>query len=1133
MILRITLFLLSFSILADPSLLGDHCLRCHNADKRKGELRLDTRAAAIKGGENGTALVPGKADESPLISSLSPDSDPHMPPKKQVSVAEIATLRAWVNAGAEWDKPLRPREAPPVAEFAEFPRGHAAVTAMALSPDESLLAVGRGNSIDLIELGEKRTLIASLEAHRDSVNALAWSASGDLLYSGGYRQLIRWQRGDWAPEEIAVPWRGRLTALAVADKELLVADRGQIHRLNCDTWDHLGTIDAHADSIFDLDLSPDGKLLASASADKLVKLWSAPDWQPAGVLEGHTGYVLATAFDPKTTRLASTGDDEAIKIWKLDTHKKIGDFGAGKTKGVFTDLAWTETKDSKDLILTSNENKTPRQYTDLVDHVGSERSGEAKQRDWTSGESPLTVLAWRASTREFFAGGQDGSITVWGEDGKPRERLAVAAESATQAISFRNDILPVLSRSGCNAGSCHAKAGGQKGFALSIFAYDPVSDHREIVFNARGRRVFPGAPEHSLLLLKPTEQIAHEGGQRFTPDSKTYRLIRDWISQGMPYTLPDEPELREISVSPPKSEAAPGATVQLAVSADFSDDSSRVVTHLAHFSSTDADFATVDEDGQVTLGQQGGQALVIVRYMGQVAVARIAIPRGPPLPESAFADLPIANEIDRLAYQQHRIIGLRPSARCDDATFIRRTSLDSIGRLPTPERVRAFLADSASDKRQRLIDELLAQPEWADYWTTMWADMIRPNTQRVGVKPVYLLDRWLRRKLRANTPYDAMVRELLSATGSTHEHGPAVLFRDKRTPEDVGEFVGRVFLGVRLECARCHHHPSEKWGQDDYYQFAAFFRDIGRKGQGISAPISGEPEYIYHKPGGSVRHPVGGELMEPRALAVAEFAELGEVDPRQALLDWMLLPDNPYFAKTIVNRIWAAYFGRGIVHPVDDFRLSNPPANAPLLDWLAADFVANGYDLRQLMRRIMQSQLYQQQSQPNETNLTDTQQFSRAYRRRLPSEVMLDAVCDVTGAADKFDGLPEGGRAVQTWNSKMPSTFLDTFGRPDSSAECPCERAPAPSMVQALHLMNGQSMQTKLSSEAGRARQLAKAERPLAEVIDELYLAALSRFPDEDERTTALTSFDGADRKIATEDLLWALLNSAEFVFNH
>jgi hypothetical protein len=1129
---RLLFSLLALYAFADaPRILTDHCLRCHNADKRKGDLVIATREALLKGGENGAVLIPGKPDDSSLFSSLAADADPHMPPKKQLSDAEIATLRAWIQAGAPMDKALRPREAPPVAEFATFPPGLQSVAAIALSPDESLLAVGRGPRIDLIAL-EQRQLIASLSAHRDQINALVWTADGDLI-SGGYRQLLRWQHGSWAVSEIEAPWRGRLTALAFAGHQLLVADLGHIHHFDCDSWQHAGTIEAHEDSIFDLALSPDGTVLASASADKLVKLWRAPDWQPVATLEGHTGYVLATAFDPAGTRLASTGDDAVIKIWKLDTHKKIGEFDAGKAKGVFTDLAWPNSKDDKDLILASNENKVPRAFRELVVHEGSERSGGARMREWPAGESPLTALVWCGSRGELLVGAQDGSVTIWGEDSKLRERLAAPAESLTQQISFRNDVLPVISRAGCNAGSCHAKAGGQNGFALSVFAYDPVADHREIAYNARGRRVFPAAPEHSLILLKASEQIAHEGGQRFAPDSDSYRLIRDWISQGMPYSLPDEPTLRELRIETSAAEAAPGATVQLAVSAHFSDDSSRRVTHLAAYNATDADFASVDENGLVTLGQQGGLALIVVRYMGKVAIARIAITRGPALPESAYADLPVANEIDRLAYQQHRAIRVRPSPTCDDATFIRRASLDSIGRLPTPERVRAFIADSAADKRERLIDELLAHPAWADYWATMWSDMIRPNTQRVGVKPVYLLDRWLRRQLRANRPYERMVAELLSATGSTHEYGPAVLFRDKREPEDAGEFVGRVFLGIRLECARCHHHPSEIWGQDDYFQFAAFFRDVARKGQGISAPISGEPEYIYYNPGGVVRHPVSNAIMQPRPLAAANFAELGDADPRQALIDWMLQPDNPYFARTIVNRIWAAYFGRGIVHPVDDFRLSNPPANEPLLEWLAADFVAHGYDLQQLMRRIMSSRLYQQQSTPNASNIADTQQFSRSYRRRLPSEVLLDAVCDVTGMPEALEGLPEDGRAVQVWNGKMRSTFLDTFGRPDSSAECPCEREPAPSMVQALHLMNTQNLQSKLGAATGRVHQLAKSNKALAEVVDELYLAAYARFPSDEERAIAIAAYKDDDRLRATEDLLWALINSAEFVFNH
>jgi hypothetical protein len=403
------------------------------------------------------------------------------------------------------------------------------------------------------------------------------------------------------------------------------------------------------------------------------------------------------------------------------------------------------------------------------------------------------------------------------------------------------------------------------------------------------------------------------------------------------------------------------------------------------------------------------------------------------------------------------------------------------------------------------------------------------------VKPVYLLDLWLRDAFRQNKPYDRFVRELITAQGSTHQYGPATLFRDKRDPADASAFTSQIFLGVRMECAKCHHHPNEKWSQNDYYQLAAFFGQVKRKGQGISAPISGEAEFIWHAPGGEVKHPVTGEVMKPKAPdgPVAEIAP-GR-DPRLTLAEWMTSTNNPFFARAIVNRIWAQFMGRGLVDPVDDFRASNPPTNEPLLDWLARDFSAQGYNLKQLMRTIMQSHIYQLSSLPDEHAVPDARNFSRAYRRRLPAEVLLDAVCDVTGAPEKFDGLPPGARALETWNHKIESEFMDAFGRPNSSSECPCDRDAKPSVVQALHLMNSNRLQGKIASAEGRARRLAEGKLSDQDIITEIYLAAYSRPPTAAETTLALKAFceKDATRKSATEDVMWALLNSAEFVFNH
>ncbi len=724
----------------------------------------------------------------------------------------------------------------------------------------------------------------------------------------------------------------------------------------------------------------------------------------------------------------------------------------------------------------------------------------------------------------------------------PHATVSQADESASEAtVSFRNDVLPVLSRHGCASGACHAKAGGQNGFQLTVFAYDPAADYREIVHNARGRRVFPAAPEQSLLILKATNRIDHEGGQAIEEGSVAEQTLLNWIRQGMPWEIPNEPELSRIAVTPSEDRYAKGETRPLSVTAHYSDGSTREVTQLCEFTSPDTAFATVDEEGRITVGQTPGDGVIVVRYLDQVDIARITLPPDRLQPDSAYAALPVSSEIDRYAWERHKTLGILPSPPCGDAEFIRRVTLDVIGRLPDPDQVTAFLADEAPDKRARLVDELLSESNaaaYADFWATKWGDLLRPNTQRVGVKPVYLLDDWIRQRFRENTPWDAFVTELLTAQGSSHEYGPIALWRDKREPADMAEFVSRIFLGVRLDCAKCHHHPSEKWSQDDYYSLAAFFGSMGRKGQGISAPISGEPEYWWHQPGktGTVKHPVTDVVLTPKAPDGERLDEIpAETDPRTLLMEWMTSPENPQFARAAVNRVWGELFGRGIVHPVDDFRASNPAGNEALLEWLAADFARNGYDLKALLRAILNSQLYQLSSESNETNLADVTHFSRAYRRRLPAETLLDAVADLTGRPETFQGLPTGSRAVHQWNHKLSNDFLDAFGRPDSSADCPCEREASSSVVQALHLMNSDRFQSKLADAQGWAAELAKSESGEAALVERLYLATLARKPTPEEIKLALDYFqtEGITRQAAIEDILWSLVNSAAFVFNH
>lgn len=702
-------------------------------------------------------------------------------------------------------------------------------------------------------------------------------------------------------------------------------------------------------------------------------------------------------------------------------------------------------------------------------------------------------------------------------------------------LSFVSDVLPILAKSGCSSSGCHANPEGQNGFKLSIFSYDPQADYAAIVKEGRGRRVSQGVPERSLLLLKPTLQLPHEGGERLTSDSRAYQTLKRWIEEGMVYRHPHEPGLDRISVGESRRTVNPEEKGELGVLAYYTDGSVREITALADFTSSDDSFVEVDEAGQFTVGMKRGEGVIVVRYMGKVAITILTAPPSRLLPADHYAQIPRHNFIDEHVIARWAELGLSPSDLCSDSEFIRRASLDLTGTLPSVERVVSFLADNAADKRQRLVDELLTDANWADRWALVWIDLLRPNPDRVGVKSVYVLDQWLRASLRKNMPYDQFAREILTVTGSTHRTGPAVIFRDRRAAADLTTSMSQVFMGVRLECARCHQHPNESWSQEDFYQLAAYFGEVGRKGTGVSPPISGSPEFVFHKPGGSVKHPVTGEVMAPAPPAGVKIEIESGRDPREVLADWLVAPGNPYFARALVNRVWGAMMGSGIVNPVDDMRTSNPPANPALLEALARDFVEHGHDLKQLMRRIANSRVYQLSSTPNETNVRDTRQFSRAYRRRLSAEVMTDAIADVTGVPNNFQGMPAGARALQTWNFKLASDTLDAFGRPDSSEDCPCERTLGGSVVQALHLMHADGLQGRLADKSGRIARLASSGLEEGKLVDELYLAALARFPTKEERAIAVEQFGKpeASRQTAAEDILWALINSAEFVFIH
>ncbi|MSO21763.1 MAG: DUF1553 domain-containing protein [Acidobacteria bacterium] len=708
-------------------------------------------------------------------------------------------------------------------------------------------------------------------------------------------------------------------------------------------------------------------------------------------------------------------------------------------------------------------------------------------------------------------------------------------------INFPNQIVPIFTKSGCNSGGCHGRAAGQNGFRLSLLGFEPREDFEHLVIESRGRRLFPAAPGQSLLLLKATASLPHGGGQRVDKDSPAFELLYRWIQQGMPYGEATDPKVVRIEVLPDYRLMSRTQTQQLAVTATYSDGSTEDVTRLVQYEPNDKDMAEVSKTGFVRVAEQAGQVAVMVRFQDQVAVFCATIPHGVKVQEG----LTVKNFIDELVLRQLQTLQLPPSQPCDDATFIRRVTIDIAGRLPTPAETRSFLSDPDSRKRQKWIDFLLASPEYAGYFANKWNAILR-NKRRdeTSVRGNFLLYAWIRQSLRENKPYDRLMREIVTASGDIGRTPPVTWFREVQQIEDQVQDTAQIFLGVRLQCARCHHHPFEKWSQQDYYGFSAFFSRLGRK----PGNLSGE-QVVFHERGTAAAiNPRTKLPVKPTALGSAALDILPDQDPREALADWIASKENPFFARMLVNRYWKHFFSRGLVEPEDDMRMTNPPTNPELLGALARHFIGSGYDLKELIRTICRSQTYQLSSYPNSHNARDSQNFSRYYAKRLNAEVLLDAIDQVTGVQTVFPGQPEGTRAVQLPDNSFntSSYFLALFGRPNNSSASESERTDDANLAQSLHLLNSQKIQEKLDSQNGRAVLLAKdASRTDEDKVRELYCWAYSREPDSTELKMALSYLQSKSqvseregtrhnrRLEAYQDTLWALINTKEFLFNH
>jgi hypothetical protein len=736
--------------------------------------------------------------------------------------------------------------------------------------------------------------------------------------------------------------------------------------------------------------------------------------------------------------------------------------------------------------------------------------------EWLPEENRLRPMADGQTTVTFEYEGQQVSVPV-----------AVQNAGLHPPISFRNDVEPALMKAGCNTGACHGSAKGQNGFHLTLFGYDPAKDYIHITRQTKARRLNPASPKESLFLLKPLGQVQHEGGTKITEGDHLYTTFLRWIEEGAQDDPGEVPHLTELEILPPLVVLeGEGSTQQMTVRATYSDGTDRDVTHLAILESGDSQTVAIDDSGVATAGGRG-EAYLSARFGTKAVVSQfIVIPKDLNL---EWPDLPEKNYIDSHVFAKLKKLRIPPAEVCSDEVFLRRVYLDTIGSLPTVEETREFLADTGPDKRGALIDRLLDRPEFVDVWATKWADLLRvKSTQELDRKAMHRYNDWIRQSIASNKPIGQMVTEILSAEGGNFKTPAANFYVIDNDPSIVAENVAQVFLGLQIKCAQCHNHPFERWTMDDYYSFAAFFAQIGKKGSDDLREA-----IIYDKGSGEVRNLRNNEVMQPKFLG-GPAPDVAGQDRRAVLADWIVSSENPWFSKNIANRVWQHYFGVGIIDPVDDVRVTNPPTHPDLLEELGSRLIEYDYDLRKLIRDIAGSTTYQLSTRPRDTSVDDRRNFSHALLRRMEAEQLLDSISKVTESKFKFANLPLGARASQVADGDSGNYFLSLFGRPARDSVCACERRGEPNLAQALHLINGDTLQQAIRYEGGRFQQQVAGNIGPATVVEELYLAAYCRLPREEEKQAVLEFVAQAENtEQALEDTYWSVLNSKEFVFNH
>jgi hypothetical protein len=769
--------------------------------------------------------------------------------------------------------------------------------------------------------------------------------------------------------------------------------------------------------------------------------------------------------------------------------------------------------------------------------AGPHQEDWTRQAEWRSSDPKIATVDPAGMVHPVSDGTATITATAQGRSASATVRVKGARDPFTW--SFRNHVIPVMSKVGCNSGACHGALAGKNGFKLTLRGYDPLVDYDTLTRQAIGRRVDLSEPAKSLILLKPTMAVPHGGGKRFAVGSLEYRILSEWVAAGAPGPTEKDPRVVGIQVYPSAATLKPGAEQQLVVEAKFSNGEVRDVTHWVKFSSSDEGVASVDDEGHVKMNGSG-EAAITLWYSSLVLYSRLSVPYPNQVDPTTYTKFQRRNFIDDLMLAKLKALNIAPSKPCNDSTFIRRAFLDAAGILPTAEEVQEFLADQAPDKRAKLIDRLLERDEYVDYWAYKWSDLLLVSSRKLRSTAMWSFYNWIRDSVKENKPWDKFAYEIFTASGDTRQNGALNYFVLHKDPIDLAENATAAFMGNRITCARCHNHPLEKWTQTQYYSFVNQFARIGLKNGGAPGDT-----VVFAKASGDVNHPRLLKPLPPTPLDGTPMPLDSPEDRRVHFAQWLTSPKNEYFARSLVNRVWGNFMGRGLVDPVDDVRATNPASNEELFAALSKDFVTHGFDVKRLIREIMNSQAYQLSSEANATNQSDNKYYSKYVIKRLPAEVLLDAMSQVTGVPTRFGGYPAGTRALQLPDTQVKSEFLAAFGRPKRVLCDAAERSSDPSISQALHVINGDTLNKKLSAPDGYAALGLKLGLSDSDMLDHLFLSAYSRYPTAEEKQPMLAALRKARlssgsaevqrqaHQQALEDMMWAVLTSKEFLFNY